>query len=89
MSEIAKLLERVADCTEADNALDIAIEVAIFTPDKHYAAVTKNAAGTKLIYTLQDGGKQTCWAWDWTLNPSHRAAATEALSALQDQRHEQ
>jgi hypothetical protein len=79
---LASLLERVRDCDEADNALDIEIEIATFQPDRLYSAVRPNAAGTKLIYTTQDGGQETCWAWDWTLNEANRKQAADAIRAL-------
>lgn len=76
---LASLLERVGDCNEADNALDIEIEIATFEPNRLYSAVRPNAAGTKLIYSMQDGGQETCWAWDWTLNEANRKQASEAI----------
>jgi hypothetical protein len=82
MTDIGGLLERVRDNDEADNALDVEIEIATFQPDALYASIRANAAGTKLIYTMQDGQKHTCWAWDWTLNTANRNQATALLSAL-------
>lgn len=79
------LVERLKACDEADNALDIAVEMATFHPDARYAAVRANAAGTKLIYTTHDGENQTCWAWDWTLTPESRREAIKLLSALKSQ----
>jgi hypothetical protein len=81
MSDLTELLERVNDCDEYDNALDIEIEIAVFQPDRHYASVRANAAGTKVIYTGHDGSQDTCLAWDWTLNPANRAQAATAIRA--------
>ena len=81
-AKLTELMEAVRNCDEADNALDVEIEIASFQPDRMYKSVRANAAGTKLIYTTQTGEKETCWAWDWTLNAENREAAIASLSAL-------
>lgn len=77
------LVERVKRCRRADNALDVAVEVALFTPDQRHVSARANAAGTKVIYARPDGRTDTHWAFDHTLDAGSRAAAIEALTALQ------
>ncbi len=72
-------LMRLAEACEGagvDNRLDVAVEVALFKPNRVYSAVRTNSAGTKLIYTDAAGNQVTCWAEDWTA--SHRRQGTIA-----------
>jgi len=78
---LSELLAKVQAATEADNALDVAIEVALFTPDARHVSARANAAGTKVIYTRPDGRQDTHWAFDYTMDASSRALAVEALDA--------
>lgn len=75
------LIDRVRNARSADNATDIAVEIAAFKPDARYVSVRANNAGTKLIYTTHDGKQETCWAFDWTLNEKNRRAAIALLEA--------
>lgn len=77
---LLSMAERVERCTSADNALDVQVEIALFEPDKPYASVRANAAGTKLIYADHGGREQTCWAGDWTM-ADRRANTAAALRA--------
>lgn len=72
------LIERLEKAKGVDNALDIAIEIALFNPD---VAVRANSAGTKLIYTKRDGTEVTHLADDWTLGPERRARTLALLRA--------
>lgn len=78
MTDHMELVERLKT-GERSNALDMAVEMAVFTPGDGYQSVRPNAAGTKLIYTRDDGRSETCWAWDWSLHP---VKAIELLTAL-------
>lgn len=80
MTDLSDLISRVRKCIEADNALDVEIEVALFTPDARHVSVKANAAGTKCIYTRHEGGTDTHWAFDYTLDAVSRAGAIAALS---------
>ncbi|MEQ9634638.1 MAG: hypothetical protein RLW68_00990 [Devosia marina] len=73
------LIRRVKSARSANNALDMAVEMAAFRPDEKYASVRANHAGTKLIYTTLEGKEETCWAFDWTLNDKNRRAAVAML----------
>lgn len=76
------LLDRVKAATGYDNALDIAIDVALFEPDVEFSAARANAAGTKLVLTDCNGQQRSFLATDWTLNPAMRARAIASLTAL-------
>lgn len=77
--DLSALIERVGKCVEPDNALDVAIEVALFTPDQRHASARSNAAGTKVVYERREGGTDTYWAPDHTLNAGSREQARRAL----------
>lgn len=79
---LSDLLARVKRCKSADNALDVAIEVATFKPDAVSASVRPNNAGTKVIYTMQDGSVATFRAADWTLSEKSRLRAVQAIQSL-------
>jgi hypothetical protein len=85
MSDIAGLIERLEKASGPDNALDLAVEVALFRPDRRHVAVRPNAAGTKLVYTRPDGGANTYRAFDWTLGGTSKALAIGKLRALLSQ----
>lgn len=78
------MIERVRKAKSTSNALDIEIEIALFEPDRRYASVKTNAAGTKLIYTTHDGKPETFWAPDHTLNSARRNAAIALLRSIKD-----
>jgi hypothetical protein len=82
MSDLASLLENVRSAKAGSNALDMEIEIALFKPDGLHTSVRQNAAGTKLVYTRQDGGTDTHWAADHTLNAATRERAIALLTAL-------
>lgn len=82
MSDLKSLLERVEKATKPDNSLDIAIEIALFTPDQRHLSVCANDAGTKLIYERRGVGEDTYWAADVTLNANSRKAAAALLRSL-------
>ena len=63
------------------NALDVIIEVALFTPSDAYVSVRPNSAGSKVIYTDAAGMDHTFWARDWTAD-DRRAKTLSALEAL-------
>jgi len=69
-----ELLERLEKASEPDNALDIAVEIALFNPNARDASIRANAAGTKVIYTHTDGSETTCLAWDWSTGRSRESA---------------
>lgn len=72
------LITRI-ESAERGNDLDVLIEIAAFEPCRSYRSVRANSAGTKVIYTRHDGTEETCLAWDWTLNASHREQAVSAI----------
>lgn len=74
------LIERL-EAGERSNALDMAVEVALFEADETYISVRPNSAGTKLIYTRRDGSEETCWAFDHTLTAESRAKCAAILRA--------
>ena len=80
------LLKRVESCSGPDNALDIAIDIALFTPDEKHVSVMANAAGTKLVYARRGGGSDTFWASDHTLTAGSRETAAALLRALISQK---
>jgi len=82
MPDLASLLEEVRSAKGPTNSLDMKIEMALFKPDGLHTSVRQNAAGTKLVYTRQDGGTDTHWAADHTLNAATRERAIALLTAL-------
>lgn len=81
-TEIEGLVERLRQATGPDNALDIAIDIALFKPDRDHVSVRANNAGTKLVYTRPDGRTDTFLARDHTLNERRRFKAIALLTAL-------
>jgi len=77
---MADLIERLR-AGERGNDLDILIEIALFDPGDGYLSVRPNDAGTKVIYSLDDGSQETCWAYDWTMYPERSIARLEARLA--------
>jgi hypothetical protein len=67
---ISKL--RKGDITS--NEFDVLWEIEHFEPCETYSAVKSNWAGTKLIYTRQDGSQQTCRARDWSRSDTVKEA---------------
>lgn len=65
---------------ECSNELDVAIEVATFKPFEMWVAVRPNAAGTKLIFTADNGKEETFRAHDWSRHPQF---AIDELRAAQ------
>jgi hypothetical protein len=79
---INDLIGKLRRVPKSDNALDIAVEIALFKPDDRHVSVGINAAGTKLIYRRHDGKTDTFRALDHTLNADTRASAIAALQNL-------
>ena len=82
MTDREELLERLRLNDAPDNALDIAIDLALFKPDEQHKSVRANDAGTKLVYTRRTGGTDTFLARDHTLNSASRAIAASLLRSL-------
>ena len=78
---LQSLLERVRSAEKADNATDIAVEIALFEPDDEFVSVKSNSVGTKLVYARRDGSTSIYLAEDHTLNSETRANAIALLSA--------
>lgn len=83
MTDLSDLIERVRAATGPDNALDIDIDIALFTPDSQHVSVRPNAHGTKCVYQRHDGGTDTFWSSDHTLTPDSRETAIRRLLAVQ------
>ena len=81
-SSLREIKDRLEACTGPENALDIAIDIALFEPDRKHVSVRANAAGTKLVYARHDGKTDTYWAQDHTLNEVRRSAARALIAAL-------
>lgn len=64
-TELRALLQRLERGEITSNEFDVLWEVATFQPDGHYGAARANFAGTKVIYTRDDGVEATHWAPDW------------------------
>lgn len=79
--ELLALAFRVANGRGDDNALDVEIEIALFTPDRDCKAIRANAAGTKIIVTTASGKEKTHWASDWTMSRLSTAATLRARAA--------
>jgi hypothetical protein len=86
LSTLKSLLERVEKAEGPDNALDIAIDIALFAPDERHVSARANAAGTKVVYERHDGGSDTYWAADHTLNAGSRNEAGNRIRALMAQK---
>ena len=82
MTDLKSIADRLEGATGPDNALDMAVEIALFKPDREHVAVRPNAAGTKLIYTTRSGGEHTFWANDYTLNAESRASTLALVRSL-------
>ncbi|MBI0474255.1 hypothetical protein D9601_02600 [Sphingomonas sp. MA1305] len=84
--EVLALANRVEAGWGISNSLDAEIEIALFNPPEDgFRSVRRNAAGTKLIYTRQDGKELTCWARDWTLDRPRAVALLRARAHLKEQ----
>ena len=66
MSSVDDLISKLSKGDITSNEFDVQWEVENFEPCEAYSSVKPNWAGTKLIYTRQDGTQQTCWARDWS-----------------------
>ncbi|PSJ60806.1 hypothetical protein [Pseudaminobacter soli (ex Li et al. 2025)] len=77
------LIARLEGLTKPCNKTDILVEIALFKPDRFYASIRVNDAGTKVIYTSKGGRDSTYWAGDHTLSPERRARSIAALRALE------
>lgn len=75
MADLEELAGRVDGLKKPDNALDVLIEVAMFRPEPGWRSCRANAAGTKVIYTDDDGRDHTHWAPPWTMVTKTAAAA--------------
>lgn len=74
--DMQTLIERVEAMEGGgDNAADVLVEIALFTPDERCTSVRANNAGTKVIYTLLSGVELTRWAHDWTIERNRKATA--------------
>lgn len=80
-ADLLALAERVEQTEQADNALDVLVEIALFRPNSVYKSIRTNSAGTKVIYTDQAGNDVTCWAEGWTISNDERTATAAALRA--------
>lgn len=79
IAEIAKLADEVLSARGFDNALDVRCEIALFEPDELELAIRPNAAGTKVIVTINGGRDRTFIARDFTMS---RAAREKTAAAL-------
>lgn len=70
MSRVDELISRLRKGEITSNEFDVLWEIEHFEPCKTYASVKANWAGTKLVYTRQDGSQQTCRAMDWAYSDS-------------------
>lgn len=84
VDELASLIKRVKAAKGGSNALDMEIEIAVFKPDGLHTSARANAAGTKLVYERKDGGTDTHWAGDYTLNAASREHAVALLTSLKE-----
>ncbi len=51
---------------------------ALFVPGERPKAIRANNAGTKVIYSTDDGHDETCWAQEWTDSPAEAARLVRA-----------
>ena len=79
-AQLTQLAERVQKMDEADNSVDVLVEVALFKPGTCYTACGSNTAGTKVIYTDRAGNNVTCWAEDWTVAARRKSTAAALLA---------
>jgi 3-dehydroquinate dehydratase len=84
MGKYDSLIERLRNCAGCDNELDIDVDIALFRPDKDYKSVRHNAAKTKLVFTMRDGGNMTHWADDHTLTYDAIDTAIHRLTELEE-----
>jgi hypothetical protein len=68
------LIDRLKAEAGDGNALDVAIEAALFEPTEKWKSCRANAAGTKVIYTNYKGEEVTHWADDWTDDSAYTIA---------------
>jgi hypothetical protein len=82
---IEELIGKLRRGRKCDNAVDLAVDIALFEPDTRHVSVALNAAGNKLVYRRADGTTDTYRALDHTLNAETRARAIKRLSDLLQQ----
>ena len=83
----AQELLALADRVEAirsgfDNAIDVQCEIALFEPDDCELAIRANAAGSKVIVTINGGPDRTFIARDYTISAGARRNTAARLRAL-------
>lgn len=82
----AEDLLALADRVEAirsgfDNAIDVQCEIALFNPDDCELAIRPNAAGSKVIVTINGGPDRTFIAGDYTISAAARRNTVARLRA--------
>lgn len=87
-NSLIELADRVEALKTSDNAVDVFVEIALFTASPKAVSVRPNAARTKVIYTNADGSQTTHLPWDRTHQQpgksnrdAHTAAAFRARAA--------
>lgn len=65
-----------------DNAIDVQCEIALFEPDDCELAIRANAAGSKVIVTINRGPDRAFIARDFTLGAAARRKTATRLRAL-------
>ncbi|MDK8188428.1 MULTISPECIES: hypothetical protein [Sphingomonas] len=81
MTDLLELAARVDGLKESSNEVDVLVEIALFEPDDDAAAISANAAGTKVIYYGHDGKSETHRAQDWTHGKPMRMTTARRLRA--------
>lgn len=81
--ENAQLAHECREGTGLNNDLDVRIECALFRPCDQFVSIRPNAAGTKVIYSREDGSSKTFWAQEWS---GKRAETARLLDGLATER---
>lgn len=81
MNRLLALADRVETLKESSNEVDVLVEIALFEPDEDAAAISSNAAGTKVIYYGHDGKSEAHRAQDWTHGKPMRMTTARCLRA--------
>lgn len=85
-ADLIALAAKVEASTGPDNSLDVAVEIALFEPDRFWSAVRANKAGTKIICTRTSDGAEITWrAGDHTKSKVSRKASAAALRSRAEQ----
>jgi hypothetical protein len=87
-AELLALAERCEKGSGRNNALDVAVEVALFEPDALTVSARPNAAGSKVIFSDINGKDATYWAQEWTDDRPGTAAALRARAATMGGSHD-